>query len=201
MTPGPPRLGRIRRAILAAIWLLAGSVAVSAAPSTSGAQGDLPPVIEDTTKAAPCTVTYLVTDIATNDMYGVRMRITADQNDVPKHGLMPCPPDIPPRVASRALDTCAARAADPKDCVFADMARDFEKRPTANNTAENASRCASDKSSDIGVACWQSGRLQVCGAACGDSPGEAIAAAVSRCEAKHQHQCPITGSLPVLAPR
>jgi hypothetical protein len=172
-----------------------------AAPSTFENQNGLPPVVEDTTRAENCTVTYLVTDITTNDMLAVRMQIAPGENDRPKNNLMPCPPDIPPRVASRALDACVVRAADPKDCVFADMGRDFDKRPGANNTAENASRCSSDKASHIGVACWRSGELQVCGVGCGDSPGSAMSAAVSRCEAKHQQQCPITGSVPVLAPR
>jgi hypothetical protein len=145
-------------------------------------------------------VTYLVTDITTNDIIAVRMQISHDANDVPTNGLFPCPPDIPPRVASRALDACIRRAADPKNCVFTDMARGFESRPIADNTTENGSRCVSDKATDIGVACWLSGGLQVCGVGCGDSPRTAATAAVSRCEAKHQHQCPITGSLPVLAP-
>jgi hypothetical protein len=175
--------------------------AVCAAPSTFDPQSNLPPVVEDTTKAANCTVTYLVTDITTNDTLAVRMQITPDQNDRPVNDLMPCPSEIPPRIASRALDACVARAANPRDCVYTDMVRGFESRPNTNNTAENSSRCASDKASDVGVACWLSGSLQVCGVACGDSPASAVAAAVSRCEAKHQTQCPITGSQPVLAPR
>lgn len=161
----------------------------------------LPPVIKDTTKAETCTVTYLVIDVATDDLIAVRMQIAPDPNDHPVNNLMPCPPDVPPRVASRALDACIIRAADPKDCVYADMSRDFEKQPKADNTAENSSRCASDKASDLGVACWRSGELQVCDVGCGNSPATAIAAAVNRCEAKHQRQCPITGSLPVLAPK
>jgi hypothetical protein len=172
-----------------------------AAPTIGDSLNPLPPVIEDTTKAAPCTVTWLVTNITTNDTFAVRMQIMPDPNDRPVNNLMPCPPNVPPRVASRALDACILRAADPKDCVFADMARGFEKRPNADNTAENASRCSSDKASDIGVACWHSGALEVCGAGCGASPEAAIGAAVSRCESKHQQQCPITGSRPVLAPR
>jgi hypothetical protein len=172
-----------------------------AAPTTGGSSSALPPVVEDTTKAAPCTITWLVTNIVTSDTFAVRMQIAPDPNDRPVNNLMPCPRDVPPRVASRALDACILRAADPKDCVFADMARGFEQRPNAENTAENASRCASDKASDIGVACWRSGALEVCGAGCGASPEAAIAAAVSRCESKHQQQCKITGSRPVLAPR
>jgi hypothetical protein len=100
-----------------------------AAVNTPDLMNTLPPVIEDTTRAAHCTVTYLVTDITTNDMIAVRMQISPDPNDKPVDNLMPCPADIPPRVASRALDACVARAADPKNCVFADMGRDFEKRP------------------------------------------------------------------------
>jgi hypothetical protein len=93
------------------------------------------------------------------------------------------------------------RAADIKDCVFADMARAFQRRPNADASTENTSRCASDKATDIGIACWRSGELRICGVGCGISPAAAVSAAVVRCEAKHQRQCPITGSLPVLAPR
>jgi hypothetical protein len=182
--------------------LLCGCILASPAKAvTSSYDYGLPPVVEDTTKAANCTITWLVTDITTSDMLAVRMQITPDPNARPVNNLMPCPADVPPRLASRALDACVIRAGDPKDCVYADMARGFEKSPKADSSAENFSRCSSDKATDIGVACWLSGDLQVCGAACGDSPVAAISAAVSRCEAKHQHQCPITGSLPVLAPR
>ena len=157
----------------------------------------MPPVIKDTAKPPDCTVTYLVTDIATNDMIAVRMQIAPDLNSAPINNVMPCPPNVPPRVASRALDACNRRAADPKHCVYGDMGRDFEKQPKADNTAENSSRCASDKATDIGVACWLSGELQVCDVGCGNSPASAITTAVNRCEAKQQRQCPITGSLPV----
>jgi hypothetical protein len=192
------------RVTLCCCFVMLGSAIlelVRAAPSTFDPQSNLPSVVEDTTKAADCTVTYLVSDIATNDTLAVRMQIAHDPNDRPVNNLMPCPADIPPRLASRALDACVVRAANPRDCVYTDMVRDFDKRPNINNTAENSSRCASDKSSDIGVACWLSGKLQVCGVACGDSPEAAVRAAVSRCETKHQTQCPITGSQPVLAPR
>jgi len=172
-----------------------------AAPSTFDLQNDLPPVVEDTTKAANCTVTYLVDDIASNDTIAVRMQISPDPNNRPVNDLMPCPEDVPPRVASRALDVCIVRAADPKDCVFADMGRDFDKRRTVEASTENSSRCASDKASYIGLACWRSGDVQICGVGCGGSADMAISAAVDRCEAKHQHRCPITGAVPVLAPR
>ena len=161
----------------------------------------LPPVIEDKARAPDCTVTWLVTDITTNDTIGVRMRIASGADDLPVNGLMPCPPEVPPRVAARALDACIVRVLDPKICVYADMSREFQQKPGVTNTSENASRCASDKSSDIGIACWRSGELQVCGVGCGADPERAIAAAAARCEAKHQRTCPITGSLPVLAPK
>lgn len=189
------------RATLVLFCLFGLSGMVRAAPTTLDLLNTLPPVVEDTTKAPNCTVAYLVDNVVTNDVIAVRMRIAPDLNDRAVNELMPCPREIPPRVASRALDACILRAADPKDCVFADMGRDFEKRPNVNNTAENSSRCASDKTSDIGIACWRSGELQVCGVGCGNSPESAITSAVTRCEAKHQRQCPLTGSLPVLAPR
>ena len=190
-----------RRTILAVLCCLAWTDLARAGASTFDVMNNLPPVVQDTTKAAICTVTYLVADVTTNDMIAVRMQITPDPNDQPANDLMPCPPNIPPRVASRALDACIKRAADPKQCVFADMGRDFETRPKVDNTAENSSRCTSDKATDIGVACWLAGTLQVCDVGCGASPAAAITAAVSRCEAKQQRQCPITASLPVLAPR
>lgn len=162
----------------------------------------MPPVIEDTTAAATCTVTWLITDIATNDTIAVRMFLPSGPNDRPVDNLLPCPKDIAPRIATRALDTCTTRAADPRTCVYADMARDFLKRPTANNTAENTSRCASDRAREIGIACARpGGEAQVCATACGTAQGEAIAAAVARCETKHQMTCALTGALPVLAPR
>jgi hypothetical protein len=65
---------------------------VRAAPSTFDPQSNLPSVVEDTTKAADCTVTYLVSDIATNDTLAVRMQIAHDPNDRPVNNLMPCPP-------------------------------------------------------------------------------------------------------------
>jgi hypothetical protein len=189
------------RTILVLLCCLVLPGPARAGTSTSDIMNALPPVVKDTTKAATCTVTYLVTDITTNDMIAARMQIAPDPNDQPVNNLMPCPPDIPPRVAYRALDVCRKRAADSKHCVFADMARGFEKQPKADNTAENYARCASDKATDIGVACWRAGELEVCDVGCGDSPATAVAAAVTRCEAKQQRQCPITGSLPVLAPK
>ena len=182
--------------------LLLGHISLATAATNTFAPDDgLPPIVEDTTKAADCTVTYLVADTATNDLYAVRMRIAPGVDERPVNGVMPCPRAVPLRVATRALDVCVDRAADPKNCVFADMGRGFETQPTASNTAENTSSCASDAASDIGVACWPSGELQVCGVGCGASPAAAVAAAVKRCETRHQRSCPITGALPVPAPR
>jgi hypothetical protein len=189
------------RIILAILCLLTTLESARAGTSSSDITSDLPPVVQDTAKPPNCTVTYLVTDVATNDTIAVRMQIAPDPNDEPVNNVMPCPPDIPPRVASRALDACTRRAAERKQCVYADMGRDFEKRPRLDNTAENNSRCTSDKATEIGLACWRSGEMEVCDVGCGNSAASAIAAAVERCEAKQQRHCPITGSLPVLAPR
>jgi hypothetical protein len=196
-----PGSGVAMRIILSLLCFLTTFETARAGTSSSDLLSGLPPVVNDTTKPPDCTVTYLVTNVATNDTIAVRMQIAPDQNATPVNNVMPCPPDVPPRVASRALDACTRRAAEPKHCVFADMGRDFEKHPSLDNTAENNSRCASDKATDIGLACWRSGELEVCDVGCGNGGAAAIAAAVQRCEAKQQRQCPITGSLPVLAPR
>lgn len=193
--------GLATRIILAVLCCLAMHDVARAGTSSSDIMSGLPPVVKDTAKPPDCTVTYLVTNFTTNDTIAVRMQITPDPNDTSVNNVMPCPPDIPPRVASRALDVCTRRAAEPKHCVFADMGRDFEKRPRLDNTAENNSRCTSDKATYIGLACWRSGELDVCDVGCGIGAAAAITAAAERCEAKQQRQCPITGSLPVLAPR
>jgi hypothetical protein len=189
------------RIILILLCCLAMSDAARAGTNSSDILSGLPPIVKDTTKPPTCTVTYLVTNVTTNDTIAVRMQIVPDPNDAAVNNVMPCPPDIPPPVASRALDVCTRRAAEPKHCVYADMGRGFEKTLRLDNTAENNSRCASDKATDIGLACWRSGELDVCDVGCGNNAAAAIAAAVERCEAKQQRQCPITGSLPVLAPR
>ena len=159
----------------ALIWALAGG-AVKAGPLSFDQPSYVPPVIVDSKAPATCTVTYLVADVANN---------------------LPCPAAMPPRVGLRALDVCTSHAAEAKSCVFADMGRGFEREPGVHNTAENASRCASDKASDLGVACLTAGRLAVCNVACGRSPAEAQALARTRCEDKQQHSCPVTASVPV----
>ena len=40
------------------------------------------------------------------------------------------------RVGLRALDVCTTRTGEAKYCVFADMARGFEREPDIRNTAE-----------------------------------------------------------------
>jgi hypothetical protein len=160
----------------------------------------LPSIVQDTTRPRECTVTYLVEDSATNDTFAVRMQISPAEKAVATAGRLPCPAQVPPHVSARALDGCRERAKNPKTCVFADMGRGFESDPQINNTSENASRCASDRASQIGIACWKSGKLDVCNVACGVTAGDAITAARTRCEAKQETSCNITGAVSVLAP-
>ena len=88
------------RAILSVLCCLLLRGPAWAGATTLELLNALPPVIKDTTKAAPCTVTFLVSNVTTNDMIAVRMRIAPDVNDQAVNNLMPCPPNIPPRVAS-----------------------------------------------------------------------------------------------------
>jgi hypothetical protein len=86
--------------------------------------------------------------------------------------------------------------------VFADMARGFEAEPILRGTSDTGSRCASDLSDAAGLACWRTDAgMEVCNVGCGATPREAMAAARSRCEAKHLRACPITAAIPVQAPR
>lgn len=160
----------------------------------------MPPIVDDSAAPRQCTMTYLVQDIASNDMYAARMQVLPKQDAEPVNGAMPCPTAAPGRMITQALEVCGVRAVDRKTCVFADMARDFQLEPEVRNTAENTSRCASDTSNTIGVACWKSGTLDVCSVACGQSAQEAVDLARLRCESKHQKTCDITGSLPVSLP-
>lgn len=156
-----------------------------------------PPVIADSKAPTTCTVTYIVADLANNDLFASRMRIDSTEADTPVDNRLPCPKMVPPRVGLQALDTCLSRAGEAKFCVFADMSRGFEREPDIHNTSENASRCGSDTASDIGVACWMSGDLSVCNVACANSPKDALVQALARCEDKQQHSCPITATVPV----
>jgi hypothetical protein len=189
-----------RRILACVLALLSHAQPANAGPQSFDLDLHVPPVIADSTAPTKCTVTYVIADLANNDLYAARMRIDQAETDFPTHNRLPCPPDPPPRVGLRALDVCVSRSGESKYCVFADMGRGFEQRPDIHNTAENASRCASDKASDIGVACWMSGKLSVCNVACANSPQDALVQARARCEDKQQHDCPITATVPVSGP-
>jgi hypothetical protein len=184
--------------------LLAGGLlfpgALNAGPIAFDLSLDVPPVIADSQAPAGCTVTYLIADTANNDLFAARMRIESAETDTPVNNRMPCPRDVPPRIGLHALDMCMSRAGESKYCVFADMSRAFEREPDIHNTSEQASRCASDKFSDLGAACRMAGRLAVCDVVCGNSPGEALAQARARCEGMQQNSCPITATVPVSGP-
>jgi hypothetical protein len=172
----------------------------SAGPVSFDLQLNVPPVIADSQAPAGCTVTYLIADIANNDLFAARMRVASDESDIVIGNRLPCPADVPPRLGLRALDTCTNRAGDAKSCAFADMSRGFENEPDIHNTSENAARCSSDKFSDIAAACWTSGKLSVCDVGCGNSPREAVSKARARCEEKQQRSCPVTATVPVSGP-
>jgi hypothetical protein len=190
----------MRRGLAGVLLLLCGAVAAQAGPLGFDLGLHVPPVIADSTAPTKCTVTYMIADLTNNDLFAARMRIDAAETDTPVQNRLPCPAMIPPRVGLRALDVCTSRTGEAKYCVFADMARGFEREPDIRNTAENAARCSSDKASDIGVACWMSGTLSVCNTVCANSPAEALVQAKARCEDKQQHSCPVTATVPVSGP-
>ncbi len=185
---------------LFAVGLLLSTGGVSAGPLSFDLQLSVPPVVADSHAPAICTVTYLIADTANNDLFAARMRIAPIESDTPVDNRMPCPPVVPPRVGLQALEICTSRAGEAKYCVFADMSRGFESEPNIHNTSENASRCSSDRFTDIGAACWTSGKLSVCDVGCGNSPQEAVAQAMVRCKDKQQHECPVTATVPVSGP-
>lgn len=190
----------IRRLIGAVLVLLLAGSTVEAGPQWFNLPLDVPPIVADSTAPTACTVTYMIADLTNDDLYASRMRIARTESDTPVHNRLPCPPNMPPRVGLRALDVCVSRSGESKYCVFADMSRGFEQEPDIHNTAENASRCASDQATDIAVACWKAGKISVCNVACGNSPAEALAQSRARCEDKQQHSCPITATVPVSGP-
>jgi hypothetical protein len=190
----------LHRVLAVVIALLSTRVAAEAGPLSFDLQLNIPPVIADSMAPARCTVTYVVADLTNNDLYAARMRIDPAETDTSVQNRLPCPAAMPPRVGLRALDICTTRTGESKYCVFADMARGFERDPDIHNTAENAARCSSDKASDIGVACWMSGTLSVCNVACANSPHDALVQARARCEDKQQHSCPVTATVPVSGP-
>jgi hypothetical protein len=190
----------LRGGLAGALLLLSGVVAAEAGPLSFDLGLHVPPVIADSTAPSKCTVTYMIADLTNNDLFAARMRIDSAETDIPVQNRLHCPATVPPRVGLRALDVCTSRTGEAKYCVFADMARGFEREPDIRNTAENAARCSSDKASDIGVACWMSGKLSVCNTVCANSSTEALAQAKARCEDKQQHSCPITATVPVAGP-
>lgn len=177
-----------------------------ASAGTAAAQGPgsyampPPPSVLQSHRPQECTITYLMEDTGTSDTYAARMRISPNPNVAASDGRLPCPTLVPERINERALDFCRERAGDPNNCVFADMGRGFSEDPARGETSAGASRCASDLSSEIGIACWNNGKFDVCNVACGQTAQEARLAARNRCEAKHERLCSIIGSLPVLAP-
>jgi hypothetical protein len=190
----------LRRILAGGLILLWAGIAAKAGPVAFDLELHVPPVIADSTAPTKCTLTYVVADLTNNDLYAARMRIDPVETDTPMQNRLPCPTTISPRVGLRALDVCTTRTGESKYCVFADMSRGFEREPDIHNTAENAARCSSDKASDIGVACWMSGKLSVCNVACANSPADALDQAKARCEDKQQHNCPITATVPVSGP-
>jgi hypothetical protein len=186
--------------LLAACFLIPPVTLAVAGPLPFDLQLAVPPVIADSQAPAACTVTYLIADIANNDLFAARMRIASAETDTPVKNRMPCPANIPPRVGVQALDVCMSREASSKSCVFADMSRGFDHDPDIHNTAENASRCSSDKFSDIAAACFVSGKMSVCDVACANTPADALTNARARCEEKQQQSCPITATVPVSGP-
>jgi hypothetical protein len=189
-----------RLSIAGALLLLCRVVAAQAGPLGFDLGLHVPPVIADSAAPTKCTVTYMIADLTNNDLFAARMRFGPAETDTAVQNRLPCPATIPPRIGLRALDVCTSRTGEAKYCVFADMARGFEREPDIRNTAENAARCSSDKASDIGVACWMSGSLSVCNTVCANSPAEALVRAKARCEDKQQHGCPITATVPVAGP-
>jgi hypothetical protein len=183
--------------LIAIIGLLLSASVADAGPLAFDLHLDTPPIIADSQAPLGCTVTYMIADTANNDLFAQRMRIASAETDAPVGNRMPCPADMPPRVGLRALDVCMSRTGESKYCVFADMGRGFEREPDIHNTSEIASRCSSDKFSDIAAACWMSGKLSVCDVACGHSPADALTQARARCEDKQQHSCPIAATVPV----
>lgn len=179
-----------------AAWLLTEGPTL-AGPVDFDLQLSVPPVISDSQAPAGCTVTFLIEDVASGDLFAQRIRIPPAETDQPVNNRLPCPTAILPRLGTWAREVCNIRAVDRKTCVYADMSRGFERQPEIANTAENTSRCQSDTAAHIASACWMAGTMPVCNVGCGSSPADAVARARSRCEDKQQQSCPITAVIPV----
>ena len=186
-----------------AIWLvLLGVVlllplSLRAGPAIFDVGPAVPPVILDTQAPLTCTVTYVIEDASTGDLFAQRIRIPPGDADQAVDHRLPCPPEVLPRLSNFAREVCTIRALDRNTCVFADMSREFATKPDIANTAAETARCRSDTAKEIGVACWMNGATAVCNVGCGESEASAIAAARRRCEEKHQRSCPATAVLAV----
>lgn len=193
-------MARFRPVLMFLVYALLPVTSGQTAPLPFDRDLNIPPIIEDSGAPVQCTVAFLITDISTNDTFLMRMRIAPTEEARPTRNRLPCPAAIPPRMAVRALDVCTVRTEDPNNCVYTDMARGFDRDPVQRNTASNGSRCRSDQSDFIALACWNANGLDVCGVACGQTEADARTQARARCEEKHQQSCAIIGSAPVLVP-
>ena len=191
------RTGTIVRLL---VLLLAAGQAAFGGPVPYPSENDPPPVVEASTKPRECTLAWLVTDLATGDLFLSRMEIAPDENATAVKGQLPCPVKLPPRLAGMALEACSTRTGNSRSCVFADMEAGFNRERAPRGTSENASRCGSDLYTHIGVACWSGNGLDICSAACGQSELDAKSQARGRCEATHGRICGITGAAPIATP-
>jgi len=185
----------IRIILLGAVLLLPASLRAGPAGFDTGPA--VPPVILDTQAPLTCTVTYVIEDASTGDLFAQRIRVPPQDADQAVDHRLPCPPEVLPRLSNFARDVCTTRVLDRNACVFADMSRDFATRPDITNTAAETARCRSDTAKELGVACWMNGATAVCNVGCGESEAAAIDAARRRCEEKHQRSCPSTAVLAV----
>jgi len=171
--------------------------ACSAGPASYDADLAMPPVIRDAQAPTACTVMFLIEDIANGDLFAQRIRIPPLDSDVPVDHRMPCPPDVLPRLPNFAREVCNIRATDRKNCVYADMSREFAARPDINATSANTARCQSDSATHLSAACWMNGLTAICNVGCGASAAEAVTRARSRCEEKQQRSCPVSAAVAV----
>jgi hypothetical protein len=188
----------IKRVLAALLAVAALLPAVSGAgPASYDMDLAMPPVIRDAQAPTACTVMFLIEDIANGDLFAQRIRVPALDSDVAVDHRMPCPPDVMPRLSNFAREVCNLRATDRRNCVYADMSREFAARPDINATSANTARCQSDLASHLGAACWMNGLTAICNVGCGSNPAEAIARARSRCEEKQQRACPVSAAVAV----
>jgi hypothetical protein len=180
--------------LVAAVLLPSGA---GAGPAAYDMDLATPPVIRDAQAPVACTVTFLIEDISNGDLFAQRIRIPPLDTDQPVDHRMPCPPDLLPRLPNFAREVCNIRTTDRKNCVYADMSRDFAARPDISLTSANTARCQSDSATHLGAACWMNGPTAICNVGCGSSAAEAISRARARCEDKQQRACPATAAVAV----